>query len=66
MTISQKHKHICNSDDYIFKKMKIGIRTYKQAKKRKPSKNKRCSKPKTNVQIEKNYMLKEKYYLVIE
>tara|TARA_B100000925_G_C21592553_1_gene296911 strand:+ start:141 stop:341 length:201 start_codon:yes stop_codon:yes gene_type:complete len=66
MSLSQKHKHICNSDEYIFKKMKIGIRTYKQAKKRKPSKNKRCSKPKTKVQVEKSFTIEEKYYLVIE
>ena len=66
MYISQKHKHICNSEYYIFKKMKIGIRTYKDAKKRKPSKNKRCSKPKTHFQTEKNFMIKEKYKLVIQ
>jgi len=60
-----KHKHICNTEEYIFKKMKVGIRTYKEAKKRKPSKNKRCSKPKTNIQIEKCFMVKEKYNLVM-
>lgn len=65
MTFSQKHKHICNCEDYVFKKMKIGIRTYKDAKKRKPSKDKRCSKPKTKVQVEKSFILREKFYLVI-
>lgn len=65
MAFSKKHKHICNCDDFSFKKMKVGIRTYKDAKKRKPSKNKRCSKPKTNVQVEKRFITTEKFYLVI-
>ena len=33
MTFSQKHKHIHNCEDFVFKKMKIGIRNYKEAKK---------------------------------
>jgi hypothetical protein len=46
--------------------MNLGPRTFKDAKKRKKSKNKRDSKPKTKVQVEKNLTMKEKYYLVIE
>ena len=65
MTFSQKHKHICNCEDYGFKKMKVGIRTYKDAKKRKPSKNKRCSKPKTDVQAEKRFIMRDMLHLVI-
>ena len=65
MPFSQKHKHICICEDYVFKKMKIGIRTYKDAKKRKPSKNKRGSKPKTNIQVDKRYKVKEKFNSII-
>lgn len=66
MTFSQKHKHIHNCEDFVFKKMKTGIRNYKEAKKRKPSKNKRCSKPKTDIQRDKNYSVKEKYQIIIQ
>ena len=51
MYFSQKPKIIQNCDDYNFKKMNLGPRTFKEAKKRKKSKNKRCSKPKTKIQV---------------
>ena len=66
MQTSQKPKIIQNCEDYNFKKMNLGPRTFKDAKKRKKSKNKRCSKPKTKVQVDKSFTMKEKYYLVIE
>lgn len=66
MQNSQKPKIIQSCEDYNFKKMNLGPRTFKDAKKRKKSKNKRCSKPKTKVQVDKNFIMKEKYYLVIE
>ena len=66
MYFSQKPKIIQNCDDYNFKKMNLGPRTFKEAKKRKKSKNKRCSKPKTKAQVEKSFTMKEKYYLVLE
>jgi len=46
--------------------MNLGPRTFKEAKKRKKSKNKRCSKPKTKIQVDKSFTMKEKFYLVIE
>ena len=66
MQFSQKPKIIQTCDTYNFKKMNLGPRTFKDAKKRKKSKNKRGSKPKTKVQVEKNLTMKEKYYLVIQ
>jgi len=66
MQFSKKHKLIHLYENYNFKKMNMGPRTFKDAKKRKKSKNKRCSKPKTNVQVEKSFKMKEKFYLVIE
>ena len=65
MQFSQKPKIIQNCEDYTFKKMNLGPRTFKEAKKRKKSKNKRCSKPKTKAQVDKSFTMKEKYYLLI-
>ena len=66
MYYSHKPKMIQNCEEYNFKKMNLGPRTFKDAKKRKKSKNKRCSKPKTKVQVDKIHTMKEKFYLVIE
>jgi len=66
MQNSQKPKIIQFCEDYNFKKMNLGPRTFKEAKKRKKSKNKRCSKPKTKIQVDKSFTMKEKFYLVIE
>ena len=41
--------------------MNMGPRTFKEAKKRKKSKNKRCSKPLTEIQKEKSFKMKERF-----
>lgn len=61
MQFSKKHNIIQVFDDYNFKKMNMGPRTFKDAKKRKKSKNKRCSKPLTDIQKEKSFKMKERF-----
>lgn len=46
--------------------MKLGPLTFKEAKKKKPSKNKRCSKPPTKVEKEKHEIFTEKFQEVVD
>ena len=46
--------------------MKLGPLTFKEAKKKKPSKNKRCSKPPTKVEKEKHIMFSETFQEVVD
>ena len=46
--------------------MKLGPLTFKEAKKKKPSKNKRCSKPPTKVEKEKHEIFSEKFQEVVD
>ena len=46
--------------------MKLGPLTFKEAKKKKPSKNKRCSKPPTKVEKEKHETFTETFQEVVD
>ncbi len=48
------------------KKMKIGPMTFKESKERRPSKNKRDSKPKTDIQVSKGSSQGDKFMELIE
>lgn len=58
-------KDFCDDFYFIIDKVDHGPRTYKQAKKRKPSKNKRSSKPKTYIQKDKKNSYCEKLIFIL-
>ena len=74
IVVNERHvQHPIDGDEDLdtqmlrrIRNMKLGPLTFKEAKKKKPSKNKRCSKPPTKVEKEKHETFSETFQEVVD